>query len=76
VTESKILSEAELEPYLDPLEDCPEPPFEYMMILARKEQSKSIRKTLNQKVKDGPPKMPQDDVKPTPVRRGFHGGRK
>jgi hypothetical protein len=42
-----------------------------MMILARQEQSKSIRKTLVQKQKDGPPKMPQDDVKPTPVRRGF-----
>jgi hypothetical protein len=58
VTESKTISEAELEPYLDPLEDCPEPPFDYMMILARQEQSKSIRKTLVQKQKDAPPKMP------------------
>jgi hypothetical protein len=72
VTKSEIISEAELEPFLDPLEECPEPPFEYMMILARQEQSKSIRKTLVQKQKDGPPKMPQEDVKTNrPARRGF-----
>ena len=39
-------SEREMEDYFEPLEDSPLPPFDYMMMLARKEKADTIRRTI------------------------------
>lgn len=38
-----------MDDFFDPLEETPLPPFEYMMMLARKEKADTIRKTLHEK---------------------------
>jgi hypothetical protein len=42
----EMISELDMEEFFDPIEDTPLPPFEYMMMLARQEKAKTIRKTI------------------------------
>jgi len=45
----ETISELDMEEFFDPIEDTPLPPFEYMMMLARQEKAKTIRKTIQEK---------------------------
>ena len=40
------ISDLDMEAFFEPLEDSPLPPFEYMMMLARQEKAKTIRRTI------------------------------
>ena len=50
IIETVVLSCEEMEEYLEPIEDAIEPPFEFMMIKARQEESYELRKTVVKRV--------------------------
>ena len=54
IIETVILSCEEMEEYLEPIEHAIEPPFEFMMIKARQEESQELRKTVVKRVSENP----------------------
>ena len=68
IEKTEEYSEMEMESYFEPMEDTPPPPFEYMMMLARKSKADTIRRTIVENQKNRPQRyeVPND----TPVQKG------
>lgn len=59
----------DMEEYFDPIDEAVEPPFEFMMIKARQEESREMRRTVASRVSQSAPVKSSEPVANT--RRRF-----